>query len=662
MTFLVPTAFALAVIAIPITVLYILKLRMRQVHVSSDLFWQQIFTARPPRSFWSRFRHPLSWLAQLLILLAIVAAAADPRWNSTQTEQRLVLILDVSASMQASEARGQRLELARTRALQIINGLPAGTQVAVIAANHRPEILCSMTDHIPDLLRAVTSVEPSAAPGRPDLAVSIASSLLGDTDAASILLLSDRCFDATSLPAEPRLTIETVGTSLPNIGIVGFQALRNSDDPLSAELLVAVRNASSLPAEAVLQLRMNETLSHVERLSLAPEETTSKTFPRVGPAGGIWQAELREIRFLQNAADSTTSAPVTAAPPVTTAPVDALAIDNTAAAVLPAATRQTVQLISANGYFVQKVLEADPLIDLQVQSAITESPTNKPAQITILHELVPAKLPAGPVIVLDPRADCDAWALKETRQNPLPSPAVETHPITRNFRLDDVLIPAATELEFRLPARVLAVAEDGLPLCVLLQRPTGPVLVVPLQLTQSDLAFRTVFPILISNTLRWFANTTHLTASALQAGQQIAVPLPSATFAQRTAAESDIQQVLLRSPAGRSGLIPLVRTDDGSAELTALTGPLCETGLWSVEPTGTLAGISVPSESAVTIAVNVASAAESDLRPPGPVSEPPAADSRTPRSGSRPLWFWICCTAAFLLILEWFLYQRRWIT
>ena len=40
MTFLVPTAFALAVIAIPITVLYILKLRMRQVHVSSDLFWQ----------------------------------------------------------------------------------------------------------------------------------------------------------------------------------------------------------------------------------------------------------------------------------------------------------------------------------------------------------------------------------------------------------------------------------------------------------------------------------------------------------------------------------------------------------------------------------------------------------------------------------------------
>ena len=75
MTFLVPTAFALAVIAIPITVLYILKLRMRQVHVSSDLFWQQIFTARPPRSFWSRFRHPLSWLAQLLILLAIVHLA-----------------------------------------------------------------------------------------------------------------------------------------------------------------------------------------------------------------------------------------------------------------------------------------------------------------------------------------------------------------------------------------------------------------------------------------------------------------------------------------------------------------------------------------------------------------------------------------------------------
>ncbi|MFM7919155.1 MAG: BatA domain-containing protein, partial [Planctomycetaceae bacterium] len=140
MTVLVPTALALLAIALPITVLYILKLRMRQVHVSSDLFWQQIFQARPPRSFWNRFRHPLSWLTQILILLTIVAAAADPRWLSGVPQRNLVIILDTSASMQAREASGQRLTLAANQARQIINGLPPGTQAAVIAADQHPEV------------------------------------------------------------------------------------------------------------------------------------------------------------------------------------------------------------------------------------------------------------------------------------------------------------------------------------------------------------------------------------------------------------------------------------------------------------------------------------------------------------------------------------------
>ena len=141
MTFLVPTALALAAIALPITVLYILKLRMRRVPVSSDLFWQQIFQARPPRSFWNRFRHPLSWLTQILILLTIVAAAGDPRWMTGSPPHSLVLILDVSASMQAAESGGQRLDLATDQARRIINGLPPGSQAAVIAADHRAEVV-----------------------------------------------------------------------------------------------------------------------------------------------------------------------------------------------------------------------------------------------------------------------------------------------------------------------------------------------------------------------------------------------------------------------------------------------------------------------------------------------------------------------------------------
>ena len=60
MTFATPFAFALFVTAIPIVIFYILKIRLRRVPVSTNLFWKQIFDEKPPRSIWQYLRHLLS--------------------------------------------------------------------------------------------------------------------------------------------------------------------------------------------------------------------------------------------------------------------------------------------------------------------------------------------------------------------------------------------------------------------------------------------------------------------------------------------------------------------------------------------------------------------------------------------------------------------------
>lgn len=656
MTLLAPTALALLVIALPITVLYILKLRMRQVHVSSDLFWQQIVQARPPRSFWNRFRHPLSWLTQILMLLAIVAAAADPRWLSNAPQHKLVIILDTSASMQAREASGQRLTLATDRARQIINALAPGSQAAIIASDLHPRIVCGMTDHIPDLLRAISKVQPSAAPGRPDLAVNAASQMLGNPNSGSILLLTDACFDKATLNGRPELTIESIADDLPNVGITECQALRNSDDPLSAELLVSIRNASPLFAAASLELRLAGKLSNVTRVTLAPGENSSRTFPRIGPAGGIWQAQLKGIRF------SAEANPAEPAPNTAPEIADALEPDNSAVAVLPDAPRQKVLLVSPGNLFIQKVLEADPLTELSVLQQLPAENDWPRDTIVILHELVPRQLPPLPVLMLDPRSDCDAWNVASTRDNPLPAQTVTPHPVTRNFRLDDVLIPAVSELEFNTSPQVLAAAEDGLPLCCLLPRAIGPVVVVPLQLTQSDLAFRTVFPILISNTLHWLSGRTESSPSAIQAGQSFIVPLP-AKSAQLTTSTSPAQQsALLRSPSGIISRIPVMTDGETPPIRTAITGPLREAGLWLAEATAGPAGTQQISSSAVPIAVNVAAPDETDLRPRTSFETSSDAPQVSTSSAGRPPWYWLCLAAVTLLTGEWFLYQRRWIT
>ena len=142
LSFALPIAFMLAAIALPIVALYILKVRLRRVPVSTNLFWKQIYDEKPPRSIWQHFRHLISLLLQLLLLLLIVLAIADPyfSWQVLQA-RRLVLVIDNSASMRATDVAPSRLEAAKSAARQIVDGLRFRDEVAIVLAGSMPEVI-----------------------------------------------------------------------------------------------------------------------------------------------------------------------------------------------------------------------------------------------------------------------------------------------------------------------------------------------------------------------------------------------------------------------------------------------------------------------------------------------------------------------------------------
>ena len=121
MSLLNPAALFLLLIALPITLLYVLRVRLRRVPVSSLMFWQKALADQPPRAFWQRFRHLASWLVTLLLLVLLTLGATDIRMSSrVMRSQRLVLVLDVSSSMAAGTRGTSRLAAARQAALQRI--------------------------------------------------------------------------------------------------------------------------------------------------------------------------------------------------------------------------------------------------------------------------------------------------------------------------------------------------------------------------------------------------------------------------------------------------------------------------------------------------------------------------------------------------------------
>ncbi len=103
------SALALAGLALPIVVFYILKVRLRRAPVATIMFWRQIFEEKKPRSLWQTLRHLLSLLLQIAFLLLLVFALASRSfpWDS-RTAKRLVLVVDNSASMNANDLKPSR--------------------------------------------------------------------------------------------------------------------------------------------------------------------------------------------------------------------------------------------------------------------------------------------------------------------------------------------------------------------------------------------------------------------------------------------------------------------------------------------------------------------------------------------------------------------------
>src|SRR5580698_10420417 len=107
------TLFGLAGAAV--VALYILKLRRRAIAVPFSPLWQRILRDKEATSLFSKLKRLLSLLLQLALLALLVLALGDPRAAATLVKGRnVVVLLDASASMQATDVSPTRLEAAKS--------------------------------------------------------------------------------------------------------------------------------------------------------------------------------------------------------------------------------------------------------------------------------------------------------------------------------------------------------------------------------------------------------------------------------------------------------------------------------------------------------------------------------------------------------------------
>jgi hypothetical protein len=482
MTILHLRSLSWALLAAPIILLYLWRLRPQRLDLSTGFLWERVFGAPKRRSAWWPLRRPVSLFLHLVLLALLCLAMAEPHFGPFSRPARLVVVIDNSASMNAVDAEPTRLDRAKELARELIAALGDRDRLAIVSAGDAVSVHCGLTGRRETWEEALRAVGATDGATRVREAVALARQVLNGDPAGRIVVLSDGCFDgAEELARQDDVEWTLVGGPGDNVAVTAFEARRNLDDPERAQVFAELTSFASEPVACHLELQWGG-----RPLSTVPVEL---------PAAGRWQHVFemtsRQGGRLTARLDRS----------------DAFPRDDLASAVLPPAAIHRVTLVTGGNVHLEKALEANPRVELTVADAPPERLDK--GTVLVLDGQVPARLPQAPALVVDPTGPCDLWELGGPLEDAVVAKQNEALALLADVRLERMSLPGVRRIELtgeaRAAAEPVAWTEDGTPIGYAVERPGARVLVLSGLMQGSDLPLRPAFPILIGNALDWVA-------------------------------------------------------------------------------------------------------------------------------------------------------------
>ncbi|HEY1407933.1 MAG TPA: VWA domain-containing protein, partial [Promineifilum sp.] len=257
MSLLVPIALGLGFLALPIIALYMMRLRRRELPISSTFLWRKLALDRTANAPWQKLRANLLLLLQLLILAALVLSLARlALLTPGRIGGDLVVLVDASASMLATDGNGgaTRFEEAIAEAAGLIDQLSGDERMTLIQAGPRPAVLAAATADKKQLRDALetASAELSAADWQATIA--LASGSARSMSDPRFVLISDGGLPER-LPALPgNVTFLPVGSSDENVSISALD-VREAED--GKELFAGISNQGSSTTRVFVSLTVD---------------------------------------------------------------------------------------------------------------------------------------------------------------------------------------------------------------------------------------------------------------------------------------------------------------------------------------------------------------------------------------------------------------------
>lgn len=606
--------------------LYLLKLRRRRVPVPFVPLWARVLDARPAARLFDRLKRLVSLLVQLTLLALMVGALGDPRLRGASARGRaLVVLLDGSASMKATDLPGGRARAAREAALRLIRGLGPADRMLLAQMDAQVTALCPLTDDPAELERALGEYAPRDTGADLAQGLRFATDVLRDQPDPEVIVVGDGAYDP---PRDARgdvrlsgaaLRFEPIGRRGRNVGITAFAVRRYPLDKSRYEAMLEVRSWSDQTERVELTLLADGAPIDVTHVTLAPGATTLRVLPDLSGANESVEARI--------ARDDGTR--------------DDLPADDRAFGTLPERRRVRVLAVTEGNRYLEAALLLDEYLDV-VEARPAEAAARLRAERfdVAIFDRVTAPTPQGVATL---------WLRPEGADSPLPhepgfalappgsalgvSTFDRRHPLTRFMTdLEETHVGRIVRYRPGPRDRIVAAGAAG-PMILAGDRGGDRFAVLAFDVRESDFPLRVAWPLLVVNAIDWFAGEDPAYLSSFRTGTTWRIPVPAG-----------VDRAEIETPSGHRLTVPVY---EGRAVHFGT-----EVGLHRLR-----AG-----ETQRLLAANLHEPRESDCAPRRTLTVS-GAQATAPRPGRaglrRELWAYLLLGALAIVWIEWWTYHRR---
>jgi Ca-activated chloride channel homolog len=588
--------------------LYLHHRRPQHRRVSTLRFWASVQPVAQPRR--RRLREPWALLAQVLFLLLLILALANPRWGVMFEGRSVAIVLDTSIWSQMRPAgTSPWIDAERREAQRVLDSLPTADRVLLLPAEpDAPPILPFTTDR-GALRRAIaqmgTSSNTSDIPwalemgraalsgSRRGLLVYVGPGMLDEQQARGLDEFRAAMENSNDDHAQPQFLVRLVGGEGPvqNRGITRLSLRRDAAQPDLWHLLTQLKNYSDTKTNVTLKLSVSGQPLGQRVIPLSPGELANAANEFVWGTGGLLQAEI--------------------------SPSDALEADDRAVVNLPTFRVIRVAVFAGSTPFptdLLAVLSSNPYLHTEVVPPGVS--VDVPPDVAIYQG---SNLPAQPVFnsiwFLSGPASGASHSVRVTGWN-------SQHAVTRWVRTHDVSVrnPATINM---LPSDTILASTEGnppAPLIVAREQNGHRVLIIGFDPHNSNFPLQSAFPLLMAGGMEWMTHSVDESADSLSTG---ALDLPGPA-------------TRIVAPSGRD--VPFARKGQEVHVLAT------ETGMYRV----------IAQSGETSVAVNT---------PPLPARRMRLTAAETARVEPEPLepagwdlWRFLVLLAIVVLWLEWWLY------